>query len=109
MGVNNLVGEHSGIFAAVAHGRTPPSSIVTPKNCRGDCQPTPDGARWKDSNRERRTETGKDLLAKRGRRSLIELREAYGRVQRFQILECFYTLGTLFPMEFEFRGARGIQ
>src|ERR1700722_721334 len=109
MGVNNLSGEHSVIVATVAQGSNSPADISSQKNCRGDCEPTPDGARWKDSHRARRSETGKDLLAKRGWRSLIELRKAYGRVQRFQILECVHTLGTLFQMEFEFRGARGIQ
>src|SRR5580692_12100886 len=109
MGVNNLGGEHSVIVAAVTQGSNSPAGIGRQKNCRGDCEPTPDGARWKGSHRKRRTETGEDLRAKRGRRSLVELREAYGRVQRFQILERVCTLGTLFQMEFEFRGTHGIQ
>src|SRR5580698_8025617 len=85
MGVNNLGREHSVIVAAVTQGGNSPAGIGRQKNCRGDCEPTPDGARWKGSHRKRRTETGEDLRAKRGRRSLVELREAYGRVQRFQI------------------------
>src|SRR6202041_256491 len=107
--VNNPRGKHAVIAATAAQGSNSPASIGSQKNRRCECEPTPDGARWEGSYGDLRTETGKDPFAKCAWRSLIELRQAHGRVQRLQVLECVYTLGAVFQMEFEFRGARGIQ
>src|SRR5580698_1926145 len=109
MGVNNLRRKHGFIAAAAAHGSNSPACIDNQKKRRRDCEPPPDSAGWKSSQRAPGAETGKDLLAKRGRRSLIELRQAHGRAQSLQVLECVHTLRALFQMAFECCGACGIQ
>src|ERR1700733_14760746 len=109
MCVNNLRGEHGVVAAVAAQGSNSPACIGNHKYRCSDREPTPNRARWNRSYGDLRIEAGKDLLAKRGRRSLIELRKAHGRVQRFQVLEGVHTVGALFQMAFEICSARCIQ
>src|SRR5277367_3451712 len=109
MRVNNLRGKRGFIATAAAQGSNSPACVGSQKNRRGDREPTPNRARWNSSHSELGTETRKDLFAKRGRRSLIELRKAHRRAQSFHILKRVHAVRALFQMTFEFSGAHGIQ
>jgi hypothetical protein len=70
MRIDNLCVKYCFFVVATVDGGHLPACVGNQKKCRSDCEPSPDGASWKNSDGPRRADAGENFLAKRGRRFL---------------------------------------